>query len=245
MPNLVPNCVFYRIFDRLDTISTGEYGFYRSQEPSKKDIIKRNHQSIVNLLGASQLLILNQVHGNHVVDADTLDDFSQEPMADAAVTTRHQLILGIQTADCVPVLLSDEEGIAIGAAHCGWRSTKADILKNLVMMLKAKGAQSLKALIGPSIQWESYEVDHAFYDAMMNDDTNYHRLFKPSSRIHDYLFNLPGLVRMKLEAIGVTHIQHIQEDTYSNPKRYPSFRRDTHEGLGKKHNNILSTIFIR
>lgn len=244
--NLVPNRVFCRIFDKKDTCTSGVYGLHRANSDLMQKEIQRNYQSIADTLGANTLFTLNQVHGNTVIDVDLLaKPLNPEPIGDALLTTQPQRILGVLTADCVPVLLSDTEGKVIGAAHCGWKSTKAHLLQNLVEHLQKKGGTSFRALIGPSIQWSSYEVDRHFYHAFLDDNSSYNRFFKPSQQARHYLFNLPALVKHQLQTLGIHDILHLDFDTYSMADRYPSFRRDTHQGLPKAKNNILSTIFIR
>src|SRR5690606_7184535 len=73
-------------------------------------------------------LWLDQVHGNHVCDADIVDTGrGPVPCADAAVTARPGRVLAIMTADCLPVIIADGAGTVLGAAHAGWRGLAAGV----------------------------------------------------------------------------------------------------------------------
>jgi len=184
------------------------------------------------------------VHSTIVVDADSLANLEIEPEADASVTGKADLTLSVMTADCAPVLLSCHKGHVIGAAHCGWRGAKEGIISNTVEIMQNKGAHDIKALIGPAIRQESYEVDESFYSAFLDDDQFYKSFFIPGNRTGKYMFDLPGFVRFKLQEAGIRDITDIGEDTYVMPEKYPSYRRHYH--TGEEYNcQILSTIVIK
>ncbi len=203
---------------------------------------KRNRQNLVEYLGAHNILILKQVHGKVVVDADNATDFFSDPEADAAVTSKKGIALAIQTADCVPVLL-EAEGV-VGAAHCGWKSIKKDILIDVVALMKKKGASFIKATIGPAIWQDSYEVDLQFKEEIIKETPNAQSLFKVGVNKEKFLFDLIGFVVLKLNALGVVKIDLRSENTYTNPEKYYSYRRDTHLGTSRGGKNLLSTILL-
>lgn len=184
------------------------------------------------------------MHGVEVLDADALSDYDSNHIADAVITTRKNLTLCILTADCVPVLVTSLDGRIIGAAHCGWPSAKGDIIKELVRKMREKGAVDLKALMGPSIQQKSYEIDKNYYESFINENDEYNKFFIPSEKEGHYMFDLPAFVYLKLQEAGVQNLERINEDTYSNPDKYPSYRRDCHEGK-KCSENILSALMIK
>ena len=201
--------------------------------------MKRNYQAIIDDLKADHLLINKQVHGADVVDADSINDFSQELEADAAVTSKKNIALSVQTADCVPVLLFDSEKNIIGAAHCGWRSARANILANVVSLMQQKGALSISAIIGPAIHQQNYEVDQPFYDEILASEPMAADLF-----IGKYLFDLPGFVKLKLKQLNIHAVSNACENTYTNPDKYYSYRRDVTRGE-KNIKNTLSTIMLK
>lgn len=211
-------------------------------------------------------VLLNQVHGIDIVDMDfndhTVNDHTVKHKADAMITSKSNCVLVIQTSDCVPVLISDTKCDVIGAAHCGWRSVKAGIIPLLVKSMKKKGADELSAIIGPSIQQFSYEVDSAFYQNFIDDYDESRSFFINSSKnVGHYLFDLQGFAEYQLQSSGVNIAHKIKEDTYSNHLKYPSYRRfchqkdlhrdsnrDVHGEQNKESNrepNILSMIMLK
>ncbi len=231
--------VYYKIFDRTYTASSGIYSEHKYNDDAKIAEIKQNISNIESDYAPSKLCILKQVHGNDVVYAS-----GRGQEADGSVTMKSSMALSILTADCVPVLFASADGAVIGAAHCGWRSAKADIIDNIAKMMKAKGASDIKAIIGPSIQQDSYEVDSEYYTDFVADDAAFKSLFVPSKKPGYYMFDLPGYVAGKLEKAGIELFLHIAEDTYLMQEKYPSCRRSYHKGE-KFSQNILSTIIIR
>ena len=153
-------------------------------------------------------------------------------------------MLAIKTADCVPVLFFCTSGSVIGAAHCGWRGTKDDIIKNIVSRMVKKGATDIKAVIGPAIIQDSYEVGAEYYSNFIESSSDYKKFFTHSVKDDHYMFDLPSFVKHKLDQEQVTIVDHINEDTYSNEAKYPSYRRYCHNGEEYRQ-NILSTIVIR
>lgn len=227
-------------FDRAWAPSTGFYGLARCRDEAERAEVLGNLRAVRAHLGCEHLLMLRHVHGVEVVDADALDRFDQEPEADAAVTTRAGVALAVQTADCVPVLLEDGGGRVLGAAHCGWRGSLAGLPGAVVARMRAKGARTLRATIGPSIRQPSYEVDQAFYEAFRAQGAA--RLFLPAQRPGHWHFDLPGLVAQRLREAGVDEVADTGEDTYLDPARYFSCRRDAHQGILGDRRNLLSAI---
>ncbi len=194
-------------------------------------------------LNADELFIMNQVHGNTVVVADNID-LKKQPEADASITTQKNIALGVLTADCVPVLFASDDGAVIGAAHCGWKSAKSNIITNVRKMMENKGATKIKAIIGPAIAQKSYEVDTKYYNDFVSEGDGIKELFQPSHRENHFMFDLVGFVIKKLQKENIGLVHNMEEDTYSIPEKYPSYRRSFHDGE-QYSQNILSTIIIR
>ena len=184
------------------------------------------------------------MHSNIVLDADILNNYDANFEADGIVATEKDLAICVLTADCVPVLIASTDGNVIGVAHCGWRGAKNNIVKALVDMMQSKGAHVMKALIGPAIQQASYEVDANYYGSFIDEDSAFSRFFKPSKNKEHYVFDLPKFVEHKLAEAGVEQIENMHADTYSAPEKYPSYRRDCHQGKAYKE-NILSALIIK
>lgn len=101
---------------------------------------------------------LRQVHGCGVVDAATVDGIVE---ADAAVTDQPGTVAVVMVADCMPVLLADERGRCVGAAHAGWRGLAAGILQATVRAIRERLGEPdarLIAYLGPAIGPDHFEV---------------------------------------------------------------------------------------
>ena len=178
------------------------------------------------ILPGAALVRVRQVHSATVVTA--CDAWEEPPEADAIVTNRPALALGIVTADCAPVLLADPEARVIGAAHAGWRGASAGVLGNTVAAMETLGASrgAIRAAIGPTIAQASYEVDAAFRDHFTHADA---RFFTPGRAGH-WQFDLPAYAAQRLREAGVTRIDDVRQDTYTQPERFHSYRRAGHRG---------------
>ncbi|MCC8416978.1 MAG: peptidoglycan editing factor PgeF [Rickettsia endosymbiont of Bryobia graminum] len=247
MNELIKNKVYYKIFDLSFNESNHIYN-KKNSSISAHDI-QNNRNFIINYYQAENIFILHQEHTTDIIDADLLKDYDTNIVADGSVTTKGNLILAIQTADCAPVLLTSKDGLVIGAAHCGWRGAKEGIVHNLVKLMENKGAKNLSAVIGPAIAQFSYEVDSKFHDNFIKQQTNNSQFFIPSSKAEHYMFDLPSYVEQQLQQSGIDHIIKISQDTYStkltdNKHKYPSYRRSCHTKEPYKA-SILSTIMIK
>lgn len=236
--------VYYKVFDLSHKDLSYIYNKNKyTGDAAKLAEIECNLRIVKEQYKANEILVLNQTHSSIVVNGIDID-CGTNPVGDASITKKPRLVLAVQTADCVPVLFSCANGLSIGAAHCGWRSAKADIIKETVEMMRIQGAQDIKAIIGPSILQASYEVDSNYYKSFLDESQDYADFFIESNKENHYRFDLPAFVKYKLLVSKVKLFDHIAEDTYSNPEKYPSYRRSCHDGE-KYSQNILSTIMIR
>jgi len=104
---------------------------------------------------------LSQVHGDVCLDIDELGmETVRGSQADASLTSRNDIALSIQTADCVPIALWSADGV-IAAVHVGWRGLEVGVIDAAVLSLRARTSEPLSAVIGPSIGPECYEFGEA------------------------------------------------------------------------------------
>ena len=183
------------------------------------------------VLPGSRLVSAYQVHSPVCVTVTDPWDEDARPEADALVTARPGLLLGILTADCAPVLLADIEAGVVGAAHAGWRGALAGVTDRTIEAMIGLGAQTdrIVAAVGPCIALESYEVDDAFRDRFLDDESANERFFYPGEPGHCQ-FDLEGYVAARLAASGIAAVEPLSLDTYGAPGRFYSFRRATHRG---------------
>jgi YfiH family protein len=194
--------------------------------------IAENRQRAVDSVSpGAELATVHQVHSAEAVYVAEPWPHEERPKADAMVTDRPGLLLGVLTADCAPVLLADPHAGVVGAAHAGWRGALAGVTDSVIAAMEGIGAtrHRIAAAIGPCIAVPSYEVDEAFRERFTGDDAANDRFFvtTASGALH---FDLPAYVRHRLIAAGIDEAETIHLDTYSSPDRFFSFRRATHLG---------------
>ncbi len=184
------------------------------------------------------LATVQQIHSAEVVTLRAVPALEDRPQADGMVTSQPNIILGILTADCAPVLFADAAAKVIGAAHAGWKGAAYGVLENTLAAMEALGAQrsAITAYLGPCIAQESYEVGAEFYDRLVSLDDENKRFFVSSeSRIPNpesfkYFFNLPAFVLHRLSRAGVAHTVNETRDTCADEKNFFSYRRATLRG---------------
>jgi YfiH family protein len=197
-----------------------------------REAIRENRRRAVAAVAPGRALVtLHQVHSADpvYVIAPFADD--SRPRADAMVADRPGLVLGILTADCAPVLLADREAGVVGAAHAGWKGAIGGVVEAVVAEMERRGADRARiaAAVGPCIARKSYEVDERFLRRFVEADPEHERFFALGREGH-HQFDLEGFVLARLAAAGLTRIEALGEDTYSQPESFFSYRRATHDG---------------
>lgn len=152
-----------------------------------------------------------QVHSADVLTITAADvNEACVPPADAVVTQDPGVILGVQTADCCPVLFRGD-GI-VGAAHAGWRGAVAGVLSRTVTVMQGYTSSPLYAVIGPTIRVGAYEVDQAFCENVRAQSPFPCGAFF-QRRWSRLFFDLPGYVAAQLRHLGV-HVVDTGIDTF-------------------------------
>lgn len=181
---------------------------------------------------------LNQVHGCDVLRLDG-QTIPPERTADGAVTGRPGCVLAVLTADCLPVLFSCADGQRIGIAHAGWRGLAAGVLEATFAALDTPPEEVL-AWIGPGIGPAAYEVGVEVRDACLATSSDAADCFAPG-RPGRWQFDLAGLARRRLEALGLAGVHGGQWCTYADPARFYSHRRD---GTDKPTGRMATLIWL-
>ncbi|WP_353230567.1 peptidoglycan editing factor PgeF [Novosphingobium sp.] len=186
-------------------------------------------RAVAAVLPQAQLVCAYQVHSADVVTVTAPWDEADRPRADALVTDRPGLLLGILTADCAPVLFHDARAGVVGAAHAGWKGAFHGVTDATITAMEAVGArrENIAAVIGPCIAQASYEVDDAFERRFIMADPANAAHFRAGRAGHSW-FDLEGYVAARLQAAGVSTVAMLGEDTYAQAERFFSFRRATH-----------------
>jgi polyphenol oxidase len=163
---------------------------------------------------------VKQVHGTVVIEASRA---TPETEVDGLVTRVAGAVCAVLTADCLPVLLSDRAGKAVGIAHAGWRGLAGGIIENLVRAMDVP-ASDLVAYVGPGIGADRYEVGEDVRRAFVGKNPGTAAAFV-SRKNGKYLADLHGLARQRLSAAGVDEVHGAGVCTMSD-ERFFSFRRD-------------------
>jgi YfiH family protein len=194
-----------------------------------------------------EVLLLNQIHSDKVVlvdDIKKIHGIQNLPKADGIVTNLKNVAIGIVTADCAPIILYDEEKQVIGACHAGWKGAKMGIIKETVKKMNELGAENISAIIGPMIQQYSYQVSIDFYNEFLLETPDNIRFFKETADPIRWNFNLPNYVDNKLIQSGVTDIENLMIDTYTNAQKYNSYRRFCHNGDEESRGRNISVVCL-
>ena len=199
------------------------HGFERRKPSAPSESREETRRRVAAALREQgRLLSLQQVHGALVAEAP----FEGTPTADAALATAPGLILGIETADCLPVLLVDPGRRFVAAAHAGWRGTAAGVAGRAVGALVAHGSrpQDLLAALGPGIGPCCYEVGDELRDAFGPEGAAF---FRPGPRERSHL-DVRAANRVALERAGIPRerIHSVDECTSCRGDLYYSYRRD-------------------
>ncbi len=193
-------------------------------------IAENRRRAVDGVLSGARLVTVHQIHSANVVEAGDWPD-DDRPHADALVTDKPGILLGILTADCAPVLFADREAGVIGAAHSGWRGAVAGVNEAAIEAMERLGAQRdrIAATIGPAIAARNYEVDQAFEERLLEVDPINDRFFTegPAGKPH---FDLEAYILARLAAAGIRRIEALGLDTYADAGRFYSYRRASHGG---------------
>ena len=176
---------------------------------------------------------LRQIHGITVHDADTgVPADADPPEADAAVTTRSDVVLAVMTADCLPVLFADAHGRMVGVAHAGWRGLADGVLEATVDAMRAKlGADApLLAWLGPAIGPDAFEVGDEVRAAFVARDPAAAGAFTVGPAPGKWWADLYRLARLRLATRGVTDAGGGERCTVGEPAQFYSHRRDRRTG---------------
>ncbi|WP_127145255.1 peptidoglycan editing factor PgeF [Pelagibacterium montanilacus] len=220
-------------FGRRGGVSEGEFAALNASRAVGDDaanVAENIHKAVMALKsGPLQVAMAKQIHSADVLTITETSDLSARPEADALVTRRHGVALGILTADCAPILLADPESGVIGAAHAGWRGAVSGVLGQTVAAMEALGARAghITAAIGPSISAENYEVGEDFA-AMIAREFPESLDFVLTEGFAKPHFDVAGLLEMQGRNLGLKSIMRVGGCTYGMDEAYFSHRHATH-----------------
>ncbi|MBH1957611.1 MAG: peptidoglycan editing factor PgeF [Burkholderiales bacterium] len=203
--------------------------------------VAANRALLQSATGTARAVFLHQVHGARVQMLEPLSPDGQP--ADACVTAHRKLACTIMVADCLPVLLTTQDGRVVAAAHAGWRGLAGgghaggqgvieSVYESFMALAHAGHAQAaIKTIawLGPCIGPSAFEVGaevKAAFESAQPEAARFFVQIGPGK----YLANLPGLARLRLQALGIPQVYGNDGSapwcTVGNPSRFFSHRRD-------------------
>ena len=172
---------------------------------------------------------LKQVHGTDPIWLERAT--AANPEGDAVYSRKSETVCAIMVADCLPVFLCDKAGTVVAIAHAGWRGLAGGVIEKTIEAMQAEHG-SLLAWLGPAIGPRYFEVGADVYDAFMQHDIRAEKAFvaKSDPREKKWLADIFLLARQRLMENNVTAIYGGGVCTYSDPRRFYSYRRDGETG---------------
>ena len=204
-------------------------GMASGDEP---DAVRVNRERFAEAIGATPVF-LRQVHGQRVVHLDAESAQAPVEAADASWTGERGVACTVLISDCLPVLFAAPHGLAVGAAHAGWRGLSAGVLERCVQAVCGGAScepRELVAWLGPCIGADPFEVGADVLTAFGVEPASASReRFRYQPRADGdprWRADLAGLARDRLAALGVQRVSGGPWCTVQDRSRFFSFRRD-------------------
>ncbi|MEM8833372.1 MAG: peptidoglycan editing factor PgeF [Pseudomonadota bacterium] len=250
--NQFSNQVKHGFFGRTGGISGGLFESLNcgigSDDAAEK--VMTNRQLVAREFGKEldHLCTLYQVHSPDCIIVNQKAD-TNDVQADAMVTDKPGLILGVLTADCGPILFEGKKTSGpsvVGVAHAGWKGAVGGVLESTLLKMQELGSplQNIKVAIGPCIGPASYEVGQAFIDPFLEQSDENERFFKETATEGKLMFDLPGYIAQRLALAGVKNVSISGHDTYKEEQSFFSYRRKTHRDE-PDYGRQISAIMIK
>ena len=234
-------------FTRKGGVSKGIYkglncGLGSSDD--EKNVLS-NRDLVAQYMGTCSDNIVS-VHQIHSIEALICNrKFETSPKADALVTNTSGLLLSVLTADCQPVIFADEKNSVVGIAHAGWRGALNGVLTSTINKMEYLGAErrQISAVIGPCISQAAYEVSLDFFEKFTSSNENNKNYFSYRPLTKKYHFDLPNFSLNLLKDEGISSIEWTGHCTYSDPRKFFSYRRSCHKNESD-YGRLISTIML-
>lgn len=238
--------VRHAFFTRQGGVSEGIYAGLNVGLGSRDDpeAVRENRRRAAAHFGARGLVTAYQIHSPVAVVANgPWPDGA--PEADAVVSATPGLVCGALSADCAPVLLADAQARVVAAAHAGWKGALTGVVEAAIAQMEGLGARRdrLRAVVGPCIGPQSYEVGLEFLERFAALDPDCARHFGPAGSPEKRMFDLPGFVLGRLQAAGVERCEWLGRDTCAEPELFFSNRRAFKAGE-PDYGRLLSAIAL-
>ena len=208
--------------------------------------IHENRRRFISLVGGEWTLAACwQVHGRDVrVVRNSSETQNENERCDALTTDLSGVLLGVKTADCVPVVLGDSRTGACAAVHAGWRGTLAGIVKHALSRMSEEFGtrpEDVRAAIGPAALACCYEVGPEVVEAFRAVVSNADALFTPTSEGHALVdLHRANLEQLTESCVSPERVHALPLCTICRPEDFFSYRRD--KKLRGRTGRLLSVI---
>ena len=238
--------VSHGFFGRVGGVSTNQYeslnvGFGSND---KYNHVLKNREIVSSVLSQKgvKIVSLTQIHSAKIVTV-TQNKTYQDHKADGIVTNTPNLAISIMSADCGPILFSDQNANIIGCCHAGWRGAFSGVISNTIKAMEKIGAnkRNINAVLGPCISLNNYEVGIEFYDKFIKQNKSNLIFFKKQKNGKIY-FDLKKYILENLQSNNLNQIDLIPDCTYELSDKYFSYRYNTHNGIKDYGRNISSIM---
>ena len=187
-------------------------------------LVDKNRQLLPNY---QNFTWLNQTHSNICIDLGMNQGLEDAEMqADACLSIKKNQVCAVMTADCLPVLLCDQQGTCVAAVHAGWRGLADGVIENTVLKMPLN-PNRLMAWMGPAISQRNFEVGGEVKEAFIH----YPQAFRQNNHTTEdkYFADLYYIAKQKMLALGITQIFGGEYCTYQQSDLFFSHRRASHQ----------------
>lgn len=196
--------------------------------------VEKNRKTLATALKLpTSPLWLQQTHSTEVINSQ---DWYEGIEADAIYCNQINHICAIMTADCLPLLLSNESGTEVAAIHAGWRGLADGIIEKTIAQFD-DAAEHIYAWLGPAIGPEKFEVGQDVYETFLSHDPMAEVAFQATDDSH-FLADIYQLARLRLRQHGISRLSGGHYCTMTDASRFFSYRRDGETG------RMVSLIWI-
>ncbi|MDH5796732.1 MAG: laccase domain-containing protein [Anaplasmataceae bacterium] len=190
------------------------------------------------------------VHQNHSNDYVMASNLKKYDFADAIIVDKEGICVGIKTADCLPIIVSDFNSMKFALIHAGWKGLFNGIIEKVIeenFLNSIKNTNDISISIGPCIRKEYYQVSDDFYKEWIELDYNNKTLFTADYQNKGkFFFDLSGYAKKVLNKLKINNIYDCNIDTYNNNLGFASYRKNgmiSHNITFLKIINDIDSIF--
>ena len=203
--------------------------------------VKRNREYVhKKFCSKKKIVLINQVHSNKVFFIDKITN--QILSGDGIISNRKDLILGVLTADCAPIVILGKK--YFGIIHAGWKGVFSGIIENAINLFIKKGEceEDIFVDVGPHLRKKSFEVKNDFLLNSKNQQINLEKYV--SSIKKKIYFDFSLFIADKIINCGIDNFNISKIDTYQNYSDFYSFRYYLKKGI-KNCGRQISLVSIK